>query len=101
MSVASKLQGLQIFYINKGDEPIVKKPIHCAEPEAKVRKPPRPWWDKMLESLTNAAIAGILAFISILIVSEDWSLTWKAGLIAAGIAFSIEMRKYLPKKRGG
>lgn len=78
---------MQLFVINSGDKPIIPN-----------QNPGRHWWDIMLEGLANAVIVGIMAFVATIVASQEWSLTWKAGLIAAGLAFLVEMRKVWPKK---
>ncbi len=79
---------MKIFPVNNGDKSLL--------PDG--GSPTRPWWDKTVEQVVNSAIVGVMAFISTIIATQDWSVTWKAGLIAAGIAFLVEMRKYWPRK---
>ena len=76
---------MQLFVINNGDKPIIK------EGNSK-----RPWWDTMLEGLANAVIVGVMAFVATIIATHDFNPA--PALIAAGLAFLVEMRKYWPKK---
>lgn len=45
------------------------------------------------EQVLNSAIVGGIAGLSTL-ASGSWSDTWRTALIAAGITFLVELRKY-------
>ena len=79
---------MELFVLNNGDKPLIKR--------GEVN-PKRPWWDIALEQFVNSIIVGLMAFVATVIAGE-WNVSWKAGLIAMGIAWLSEMRKYWPRK---
>ena len=52
----------------------------------------RKWWDVLIEQVINSAIVGGIAGLSALSASPEAG--WKTAVIAFGLTFLIELRKY-------
>lgn len=82
---------MDIFYVNKkpAEENAERQPLPSRTTKAK-RK--RSWLSVLAEQVVNAVIVGGIAGLAALVA--DVSQSWKAALIAFGMAFLAEMRKY-------
>ena len=80
---------MDIFFANA--HPEREKPVRLDRTAVNPRPPKRSWGSVLAEQVVNSVIVGGIAGLSALIA--DPSVSWKAGLIAFGMTFLVELRK--------
>ncbi len=85
--ISSNLRGM--FY--SSNEPANPTPVRPSPNGEDVPPPARVWKDILFEQLVNSAIVGAIAGLATLASGSD---SCKPPLIAFGMAFVVELRKY-------
>ena len=87
---------MQLFFLNSADKDVAEKePLGFQLPNPGPVNPnpsKRKWYNILAEQVINSAIVGGIAGLSALSASPEAS--WKTAIIASGLTFLIELRKY-------